>query len=41
MGGQVFVACVTLPVCLDHLTNTEKTVAQRMAEAGLALPAGG
>lgn len=38
MQGQLVVACVPVPSCMEHLTNNEKTPEQRLAEAGLAIP---
>lgn len=36
--GQVMFACITLPACMKHLGNNEKSLVQRASEAGLAIP---
>lgn len=38
MGGQMVVACVTLPTCMKHLGVREKTAMERAAGSGLMIP---
>lgn len=39
--GQVVVACVTLPVCLRHITVKKQSPEQIASRSGLALPGQG
>ena len=39
--GQVVVACVALPSCMNCLSPEEKSAAERATRSGLALPAPG
>lgn len=37
LQGQMFVACVPVPTCFDHLVNRERTPEEIAAGSGLAL----
>jgi hypothetical protein len=41
MMGQMIVAAVPLPTCLDHMESKEKTAQQRAMEGGILLPGAG
>lgn len=41
MGGNVMMACVAVPSCLDHLSNEEKSPQQRAMEGGILLGGSG
>jgi len=40
MGGQMVMACVTVPSCMKHLGVREKTAMERAAGSGLMVPGG-
>lgn len=38
VGGQMIMACVALPTCMQHLGVREKTAMERAAGSGLMVP---